>query len=81
MSVPGAELGVDVGLGGGAGVARVDDDQVGAVVHGLVDPLEGDGVVLGRVAADDEDGSRCSSGQSNGWSWHHDRMKPPDRRL
>jgi len=51
----GSHLGIDVGLGGAAGVARVDDDQLAALVHGLLDPLEGDRVVLGRVAADDED--------------------------
>jgi len=51
----GADLGVDIGLGGAAGVARIDDNQLAPVIHGLLDPLEGDRVIFGRITADDED--------------------------
>ena len=52
----GADLGVDIRLGGAAGVTGIDDNQLAAIFHGLFDPFEGDRMVLGRVAADDEDG-------------------------
>ena len=44
-----------IGLGRRPGEARVHHDELGALVHGLGDPFETDGMVFGRVAADDHD--------------------------
>ena len=49
---------VDVRHRGGPGEAGVDADQRGTLLLGLGDPLEGDGVVLGSVAAVDHDDIR-----------------------
>ena len=51
----GPEAHVQVGPGRRAGEAGVDHDELGALVHGLGDPAETDGMVFGRVAADDHD--------------------------
>ena len=49
-------MGVDVSLGGCPGEAWINADQRGPVLfNGLGDPLEGDGVILGCIAADNED--------------------------
>ena len=51
----GPDARVDVRPGRGPGVARIDVDELGAVLLGLPDPLVGHGVVLGDVAAFHED--------------------------
>ena len=57
---PGAQGRVDVRLGGGPGKARVHADHLAAPVLGLGDVFHGNGVVLGSVAAHDQNDSRCS---------------------
>ena len=49
------ELEVQRGVVAELDVARVDDDEVGAVSRGLLDARAGDGMALGRIGAADED--------------------------
>ena len=49
-------------------------------VHGLGDPLEGNGMILGGIGADDQDDSQHSERRSSGWSWPLGRSSPPDWR-
>ncbi len=51
----GPEAHVQVGLGRRPGEPGVHHDELGPLVHGLGDPFETDGMVFGRVAADDHD--------------------------
>ncbi len=53
---PGPQPGVDVGVGGRAGEARVHDDHLRAHLLGTEDVLHGDRMGLGRVAAQEEHG-------------------------
>ncbi len=55
---PRPQLGIDIGLRGGPGVARVDADQLGAVVHRPLHIFEGDRMVFSRVGTDAEDDIR-----------------------
>ena len=51
-----AHRSVNIGDGAGAGEARIDVDDLGAVLHlGLHRPAEGDGMVLRHVGAHDHD--------------------------
>ena len=52
----GPDPGVDVGMGGRAGEARVHDDHDGARLLGAQDVLHGHGVGLGRIAAEEQHG-------------------------
>jgi hypothetical protein len=52
----GTEARVDVGSRRRPGESRIDVNQLGAVLLGLPDPLEGHRVVFGDVAAFDQDG-------------------------
>ena len=52
----GPEAGVDVGMGGRAGEARVHDDHFGAVLLGAQDVLHGHRVGLGGIAAQKQHG-------------------------
>ncbi len=52
----GADPGVNVGMGGRAGEARVHDDHLGAALLGAENVLHGHRVGLGRIAAEEQHG-------------------------
>ena len=55
MSAPARICTIQVGVGGGAGEARIDDDGLGVAVNfGFDRPLETAGVILGGIAAHDQ---------------------------
>lgn len=54
----GPDLEEQVGLRGGGGAARVDDDQLGARLHPVHHPQEENRVAVGHVGADDEEDVR-----------------------
>ncbi len=57
----GTNLQEKVGLGSGAGKARIDHDDLGvAIALGLDRPLETARMVLSRIAAHDQTSCRCS---------------------